>query len=527
MDSQSGIKNIIVHLGPHKTGSTAIQKSLSEASDILKSAGVFFLQTAETHGAALDLANERFEQAEARLCDISRAISHLSQDCVILSQEDFCGPLIGRSAQRKVYPKLTKNMRILKRALRPHRVRFVFYVRDEAEWLRSCYHQHLKFRTRFHRFEDFADYYGQEFSWATKLEKPSEVFGQDLAMIEYCRDPSSGIRSLLKLVPCDVGVSLDIPACLSVNPSPAPEQIERLERINEMSEFGPSSWFSKSLFLKAWQPETVPASATQTPIWPPTASESDNSALPKLLHRSNSRVSTQSIEDILPPADVDLEQLALERLPADVEMPKLQRSDIRHQAIILNYHLRGKSKLNHLNALAISYLRRDTEHTPKARTLFHRIWREQGVLLVNELSTRWLISTLQTFLDHGENEAQRSIGTAGYFYANMMKIYEGERAIEGREQDAPYSGRAPTTKNKFRGLDRYDVGGTDLMLNTNALALELAHRDDVAGLVLQEFLLRTKSAETVFSRHDRTRKSQNINVPGFKDVWTFFDPWDD
>ena len=208
------------------------------------------------------------------------------------------------------------------------------------------------------------------------------------------------------------------------------------------------------------------------------------------MERTKKRVQTHDVEDILPAADVDLEELAKERLPSEVDEPKLQRSDIRNQSIILSYHLRGKSKLNYLNGLTISYLRRDTPHTDKARMLFHRIWREQGRLLVNELSTRWLISTLQTFLDHGENEAQRSIGTAGYFYGNLMKIYEGERAIEGLEQDGCYSNLEPRTKNRFRGMDRYNVGGTDLMLNTNALVLELALRDEVAGLVLQEFLLR-------------------------------------
>jgi hypothetical protein len=220
---------------------------------------------------------------------------------------------------------------------------------------------------------------------------------------------------------------------------------------------------------------------------------------------------------------VDLNNLANEFLPKDVDLPSLSRERMENQSRILDYHLRGKTRLAHLNALTISYLRRSTDRTQKASFLFHRIWQEHGSILINELSTRWLISTLQTFLDHGRSEAQRQIGTVGYFYANLIKIYEGERSIEGRDQDADYLNKSPQTKNLFRGLDRFEVGGTDLMLNTNALALEVALKDDVAGLVLQELLLRVKSSHTAFSRLDKARLNLKAETPGFQDTWTFFE----
>ncbi|OOY04576.1 hypothetical protein BMI87_10155 [Thioclava sp. F28-4] len=105
----------------------------------------------------------------------------------------------------------------------------------------------------------------------------------------------------------------------------------------------------------------------------------------------------------------------------------------------------------------------------------------------------------------------------------MMKIYEGERAIEGAEQTATYSEVSPQTPNEFRGLDRYTVGGTDLLLNTNALLLDLARSDDVAGLVMMEFMLRVKSSGNVFTRMDNTRKEKSISVNGFEDTWSFFE----
>lgn len=524
MRSGAASKRVIVHLGPHKTGTTAIQKTLTSAPEVLARHDISFLQDPLSHAAALALASERFEDAEIALAQLSAIISDLDAPCVILSQEDFAGHLIGRSRKRQVYPKLTKNLRILKRALRPHHVEFVFFVRDEAAWLRSCYHQHLRFRTRFWSFEEFATYYGG-FSWADMLAKPRETFGADFKTFDYRADWNAGLEALLSMA-SGAAPGLSLPALDGVNASPTAAQIVQLERVNELTDFPPTAWFAKSLILKAHS-AALEASGASAPSWPPPVTSQAISALPALSKRSQTRVQKQDCEDILPAETADLEAFAAARLPREVEMVEVSRADIRDQSRILEYHLRGKSRLNHLNALCISYLRRDTGHTAKARVLFHRIWREKGVLLVNELSTRWLISTLQTFLDHGLNEAQRSIGTAGYFYANLMKIYEGERAIEGLDQDAAYTGNEPETKNRFRGLDRYKVGGSDLMLNTNALALEIAQRDPVAGLVLQEFLLRVKTSETVFSRHDRTRQQQNINLTGFENTWAFFEPWTD
>lgn len=523
MSSSTHVKQVLVHLGPHKTGSTAIQRCLAENTEALRKADVAFLHNEDTHKAAIALANEAFEEAEHRLSDLSKAISRSSAKQIIISQEDFSGGLVGRSNKRQVYGKLTKNLRIIWRSLRPHQVKFVFFLRDEREWLRSCYHQHLKYRTRFHQFADFQAHYGEQFSWAEKTAKAREVFGDGFVTAEYSSHPTAGLKLIVEQIGALDALKSMKSTQKRVNSSPSARQVQELERVNALSEFKATAWFAKSLILdESSRPMSAPNRSE--PAWPPRLSRNKPCALPLLRDRVVDRVPRQGVDDILPSPTVDLDQLAYQLLPEAATLPASSRSDIRSQSRILEYHLRGKSWLSHLNALTISYLRRDTPCTAKAAGLFHRIWNEQGVILINELSTRWLISTLQTFLDHGVNEAQRSIGTAGYFYGNLMKIYEGERAIEGLEADAVHENTEPSTPNKFRGLDRFNVGGTDLMLNTNALLLEIALRDPAAGLVLQELLLRVKASSTVFSRLDRTRKQHGIQVANFEDTWSFFEP---
>lgn len=518
-DSDHKSKHVIVHLGPHKTGSTAIQQCFSENSSQLLSAGICFLHNNFVHETAIQLVRQNLSAAEAALAQLSVQISKNTAETFIISQEDFCGDLPGRSRQKSIYPKLTKNLRIIARSLIPHRVTFVFFVRNATQWITSCYHQHLRYRTFFSRLEDFTCHFGEVLDWEEKLSRLREIFRDDFVTIPYNKTPYAGVQCLLKIAGRP-DLRLATEPKLS-NAAPEPEHIAQLERINALSSFKATAWFAKSLVLNNWSP-AKPLVPCLWPIGPRATTASV--ALPDLERRARRRVARQHLEDILPPRDLDLKALSFDILPTDIDLPPISREEIRNQSRLLDYHLRGKSQLAKLNGLTISYLRRDTEHTEKARHLFHRIWAEEGVSLINELSTRWLISTLQTFLDHGVNEAQRIIGASGYFYANMMKIYEGERAIEGIEQDATHSYTGPQTANKFSGLDRYEIGGSDLLLNTNALALDLSTRDETAGIVLQEFLLRVKSSANVFTRMDMTRKVRQIEVKNFEDTWSFFTP---
>lgn len=514
-----GSKTVIVHIGPHKTGSTSIQHELANNKAALGAADTLFLSNKFTHDAAMMLSRGFFDEAEDKLKEISSYISASKEKTIILSHEDFCGDLPGRTRNKRIYPRLAKNLRVLRRSLLPHRVKFVYFQRAHSEWLRSCYNQHLKYRTFFFRFCDFEAHFEDSENLDKKLARCTETFKDSFLVIPYSRNRSAGIGSILEI--SGVREIRLKQACEDKNTSPNLESIRLLERTNKVSEFKATAWFSKRLILAGWKPSKQEINRYAKSAWSPP--EQAQISFPNLLRRVEKRVNKQNVEDILPETDVDLRKLAFEFLPQDASLPDVPRTQMRDQSKILDYHLRGKSRLAKLNALTISYLRRDTNLTEKARFLFNRIWFEEGATLVNELSTRWLISTLQTFLEHGENEAQRIIGASGYFYANMIKIYEGERAIEGKEQDLVHANVTPSTKNKFQGMDRYSVGGTDLLLNTNALALDLSMRDDVAGLVLQEFLLRVQHSKNVFTRMDDTRLKHSIEVPNFADTWSFFE----
>lgn len=255
--------------------------------------------------------------------------------------------------------------------------------------------------------------------------------------------------------------------------------------------------------------------------WPRVEAADPVPGLTALSDRIARRVPRQKAPCLLPPADADLTDLLKAKVPRDLDRAAGGRKDMAQQHRILRYQLRGNSELAVLNALCISYLRRNTSHTSQAHLLFHRIWSEQGVALAPTLPVRWLISTLQTFFDHGKTEGQRIIGMAGYCYGNMMRIYEGERAIEGHPQDAVYERSECSDPAAYPGLERYELGGTDLMVNTHGLLLEASLEDRAAGVALQELLRRSKRGRNVFRRLDQSRKALGVEVAGFRSAWCF------
>jgi hypothetical protein len=245
--------------------------------------------------------------------------------------------------------------------------------------------------------------------------------------------------------------------------------------------------------------------------------------LARLWSRVEQRMQRQDQANLMPDADCDLVPYRTRIVEAPEALPDGGRARMENQARILAYRLRGLPETCHLLALAISYLRRNTDHTAHASTLFQRLWAEEHALLLGLLPTRWLVSAFQTFMEHGVNDAQRMIGAGGYFFANTLKLYEAERALDGLAPDATYPHAEPATKSGFAGLDRFRLGGTDLMLNTTATLLEIAARDATAGRVVQEFMLRLKASHSAFSRMDRSRIAHGIDVPQFADCWSFFE----
>lgn len=202
----------------------------------------------------------------------------------------------------------------------------------------------------------------------------------------------------------------------------------------------------------------------------------------------------------LPPLDVDLVALRAEVVvPEDPDPPK-RRSHYLRKLLQLREELAGKSELAALNADLIVHLRRESfpDHAP---ALFRRIWREEGPALMAELPGRWLISSIITFADHGETEAQRRIGQSLNILFSLMKLYEFERLFSGTASDQPFTGTPPKGSPLPMGMQRFGLAGGGLDRNLLAPIWQEALQEPIAGPLACHLLDRLNAdPRTIFRR---------------------------
>lgn len=519
-------KTVHIHIGPHKTGSTSIQATLrSRSVELAEKLGITVLSDSCISRVAHALKKEDEALAVSQVAEFAKLCDREKGDCIV-SCEDLAGDLPGRSRKRRPYPRLWHNINFLMKSLSPHRCVFYFFVREKQSWLKSAYVQNLKHRARFSSFDRFTEAILVDELWSGVLEKSVSKIGDQFVRIPFAEDKDfSAVAALLSRVSGNTDLSyLDLDV-VRLNTAPPEKTVRILEQINRSSA-------SKEAKLRAKRSILQPAPGNETraedmvfPKWRVRPEKPNwlDEDLSSLWMRVEQRVHQQKQTNLLPDPFARLEELRNRVVVGPDEFPTGGRADMQNQKMILAYRFNGLPETCLLLGLVTSYLRRQTEHTEHAAFLFQRLWEEEYEVLLGTLPTRWLISTFQTFLDHGANEQQRIVGGCAYFFSNLIKAYEAERALVGLKPDAIYPNTSPAFKSGFAGLDRFNLGGTDLLLNTNALLLELSAKDMRIGRVVQEFLVRLKNADTVFSRMDASRKSHGVNVPQFNNCWSFFE----
>ncbi|MGX9349959.1 hypothetical protein ACS3QZ_02030 [Shimia sp. W99] len=205
--------------------------------------------------------------------------------------------------------------------------------------------------------------------------------------------------------------------------------------------------------------------------------------LPALLDRYEGRRDPFNFgPESLPPLDCDLTALTSaivpqsksEKNPDDPRTSWVwKRRDIAREFI-------GNSELAYLNGLLISNLRKRDfpEHTP---ALFRRIWKEEADHLIGALNLRWLVSSVQTFADHGDTPTQREVGHALRMLFGMMKLYEFERTFSGKAPDDAFGFGRRVKARLPLDMESFSLKSGGLDINLIAPIWEQAQGDPVIG----------------------------------------------
>jgi hypothetical protein len=169
-------KKLYIHIGTHKTGSSAIQASIQCNSTFLKRNDFSFLKYSLTHHPhilhSIDCENQtRLKEEKTNL---ENEISMISENNIILSCEEYFGDL------SKSYSDAHSMAYKLSFVTKSYQKKIIIYLRRQDEFIESSYAQYIKEGASF-SFCDFIkhDINNYQFNWFKLIGFYIDIFGKE------------------------------------------------------------------------------------------------------------------------------------------------------------------------------------------------------------------------------------------------------------------------------------------------------------------------------------------------------------
>ena len=215
--------------------------------------------------------------------------------------------------------------------------------------------------------------------------------------------------------------------------------------------------------------------------------------------------------EALPPLDADLSAFKSRIIDPSAPELKSSRSTFARKYRELAKEFSGQPALLHLHGLLIANLRRKGQPEQTA-ALFSRLWAEEAAFLLDHLDTRWLVSAVTTFGDHGLTPGTRQLGQALSVMFGMMKLYETERLYSGHAPDQAFAPKDRSAKTLAMQMDAYSLTGGGLDVNLLGGLWQQAENEPVLRPLAQRLLeLLVEDDKTVFRRL-RTMRQKRLKI---------------
>lgn len=147
--TRDGMRRLIVHLGVHKTASTAIQRHLQRNAGAL--ADRLIVRTPQEGSPMRPLGRAglaySLRPGKDRAAALRQALADVLVDVpindlpVLLSHENIAGAMPGKDGETGLYPALPQIARAIKEAADAYHVEFVYYTRGMSSWPGSVWSQ--------------------------------------------------------------------------------------------------------------------------------------------------------------------------------------------------------------------------------------------------------------------------------------------------------------------------------------------------------------------------------------------------
>lgn len=233
-------KTIYVHIGPHKTGTTTIQRNLFANEEMLYGAGILCPQTgrafplsAGNHNLVWELRrnfDNRFDSQKGTWYDLLNELEATECSRIILSSEDFS---LLDQFQIKSLQQITED----------YNVKIIMYLRRQDEALQSTWVQLVKFSKAVLKIGSFFNWIEKNNCTAGNVEylkiikKWESVFSKENIILQVL-NPSHHKGTLFSdfLLLCNISIKslTEVP---NANVSPGVKTIEAIRLIKENVNF--------------------------------------------------------------------------------------------------------------------------------------------------------------------------------------------------------------------------------------------------------------------------------------------------
>jgi hypothetical protein len=180
------LDRLVLHIGAHKTGTTAVQGAFVDAFDALLARRVLYPRAGRRGPGHAQLAGEvQFTEAPVTSAPshqgVLEEVREAEPGTLVLSSEHFTPAFGGFLVDWAV---------ALRDELRPREVLVVGYVRPQWEYIESSYAQEVKVGLTSVPFAEYLDRSletGAHFDYVRKFERWRNAFGEDLAIRPYAK----------------------------------------------------------------------------------------------------------------------------------------------------------------------------------------------------------------------------------------------------------------------------------------------------------------------------------------------------
>jgi hypothetical protein len=177
----------------------------------------------------------------------------------------------------------------------------------------------------------------------------------------------------------------------------------------------------------------------------------------------------------------------------------------------------GASELCYFHAELIVRLRRGIDVAASWET-FARMWDHERDFLCANLNSRWLISALDTFADHGDPTQQaRALIQIAFF--NSIRIAQTERVLVAGEDDSGSAVVAGQSQmhELWDGIETYNFRRGDVVWNMLARIRRALDPDPILSKIFATLLQRALQHDTLIGRAARISEHPRREVPNTSD----------